>query len=140
MKTSPTIVAPNTPVIPPSTSTVAPQKPPAGPQSSTNPIAGEHSPKEVIPVSSERKDESCSGNVRAVVEEAEDKEEEEEAVAVTSADKAEAPADDAIVFALETDEPSDWHATPKAYASASFCFSSAPLCSNFQSGSSSMIC
>jgi hypothetical protein len=40
-------------------------------------------------------------------------------VEVTSTDKAEAPADDAIVFPPETD-PSDCHATPKAYATKFF--------------------
>ncbi|KAM0910076.1 hypothetical protein ACQ4PT_014405 [Festuca glaucescens] len=113
-KTSPTVVAPNTPVIPPSTSTAIPQQTPADPQPSPD-AAGEQAPKEVIPVSSGRKDESCSGNFRAAAEETKDKEESE----VSSADKAEAPANDALVFPPETD-PSDCHATPKAYATKFF--------------------
>ncbi|KAM0926939.1 hypothetical protein ACQ4PT_003091 [Festuca glaucescens] len=51
-----------------------------GPQPSIDPVAGEQAPKEVIPVSSGRKDESFS----------------------------------------DTDEPSDCHATPKAYATKFF--------------------
>ncbi|KAM0913770.1 hypothetical protein ACQ4PT_011943 [Festuca glaucescens] len=83
---------------------------------SADPAAGKQASKEVIPVSRGRKDESCSGNFRAAAEKAKDKEEAE----VTSADKAEAPADDAIVFAPETGDPSDCHATPKAYATKFF--------------------
>jgi hypothetical protein len=86
MKTSPAVVAPNTPVLPPSTSTAAPEQPPAGPQPSTDPTAGEQAPKEVIPISSGRKDESCSENFRDAAEKTKDKEEAE----VISADKAEA--------------------------------------------------
>ncbi|KAM0925344.1 hypothetical protein ACQ4PT_004266 [Festuca glaucescens] len=115
LKTSPAI-GPNTPVIPPSTSTAAPQQPPADPQPSADPAAGEQVSKEIIHVSSGRKDESYSGNFWAAAEGAKEKEEGE----VTSADKAEAPADDAIVFAANIGDPSDIHATPKAYATKFF--------------------
>ncbi|KAK1604681.1 hypothetical protein QYE76_028354 [Lolium multiflorum] len=111
LKSSPTVIAPNTPIIPPSTSTAAPQPNPADLQSSANPVAGEQAPKEIIPVSNERKDEICSGNFWAAAEEKKDKEEPE----VTSADKAEAAAHHAIVLPMETD-PSKCLATPKAYA------------------------
>jgi hypothetical protein len=49
-------------------------------------------------------------------EEAKDKEEAE----VTSADRAEAPEDDTIVFPTNFGDPSDIHATPKAYATKFF--------------------
>ena len=99
-------------MIPPSTSTAAPQPPPTNPQPSADPAAGDKAPKEIIPISSGHKDGSCSGNYQAATEGAKDKEEAE----VTSADKAEAPADDAVVSARNAGDASDVHATPKAYA------------------------
>jgi hypothetical protein len=74
--------------------------------------AREQAQKEVIPVSSGQKDGSCSGTKRASTEEAPDNEE----AKVTSTDKAEAPANDAIVFPAVFGDPSDIHSTPKAYA------------------------
>jgi hypothetical protein len=111
MMTSPA-VGPNTPIIPPSTSTVAPQTSPAKPQPSISPAAGKQAEEEVITISSGQKDGSYSGTKRAAAEEAKDKEEAE----VTSADKAEAPANDAIVFPAVFGDPSDIHSTSKAYA------------------------
>jgi hypothetical protein len=115
MKTSPAF-GPNTPIIPPNTSTAAPPKSPTHPQPSTSPATGEQAQKEVIPVSSGQKDGSCSGTKRAATEEAQDNEEAE----VTSADKAEAMANDAIVFPAIFGDPSDIHSTPKAYATKFF--------------------
>jgi hypothetical protein len=73
---------------------------------------------EVIPVSSGRKDESCSATKRAAPDEAQDRGQEE--AEVTSADKAEATAHDAIVFLANFGDPSDLYATPKAYSTKFF--------------------
>jgi hypothetical protein len=73
---------------------------------------------EVIPVSSGRKDGSCSATKRASPEEAQDRGQEE--VEVTSADKAEATAHDAFVFSANFGDPSDLYATPKAYSAKFF--------------------
>jgi hypothetical protein len=86
------------------------------PQPSTSPATGKQTQEEVIPVSSGQKDGSCSGTKRAAAEGAKDKEEAE----VTSADKAEAPANDAIIFPENFGDPSDIYATPKAYATKFF--------------------
>jgi hypothetical protein len=67
-------------------------------------------------VSSGQKGGSCSATKRVAPEEAKDKEEAE----VTSADKAEATARDAIVFAKNFGDPTDLTYTPKAYATKSF--------------------
>ena len=97
LKVSPTVIAWNTPIIPPSTYAAPPQPSPADPQPSPAPAAREKTPKEVIRISSERKDESISGNFRAATGDTKDKEEAE----VTSADRAEAAANDALVFLPE---------------------------------------
>jgi hypothetical protein len=113
IKTSPAIGS-NTPIIPPITSTAAPQPSPAKPQQSTTPSTGNQAQEEVIPFRSERKDGSCSGTKRAAAEEAKDKEE------ANSAYKAEAPANNALVFPENFCDPSDIYATPKAYATKVF--------------------
>jgi hypothetical protein len=115
MKTSPA-VAPATPVIPPTTSAAAPPQAPTAPPSSAIPATGDQAPKNIGPSGSGRKDESCSGNFWAAAEKDKGKGEAE----VTSADRAEAPADDALVLTHEADDPSDCHATPKAYATRFF--------------------
>jgi hypothetical protein len=116
LKASPAVIVPNTPIIPPSTSTTSTQPTSADLQPSTGPAAEEQAPKEITYISNGRKDESCSRNFRDTTEEAKEKEE----ARVTSADKAEALADDAVVFVPNTDDPSDSHATPKAYATKFF--------------------
>jgi hypothetical protein len=72
--------------------------------------------EETIPVSSERRDGSLSKTKRVDAEEAKDKEEAE----VTFADKAEAPANDALVFPEKFGDPTDLYSTPKAYATKFF--------------------
>jgi hypothetical protein len=111
LKSSLTVIAPNTPIIPPSTFTASPQPNPTDLQPSADPAAGEQAPKEIIPISSGHKDESCFGNFRAATEDNKDMEDTE----VTSSNKAEAAAHDAIIFPSTTD-PSECLATPKAYA------------------------
>jgi hypothetical protein len=73
---------------------------------------------QVIPVSSVRKDGSCSAAKWAAPEEAQDKGQEE--AEVTSADKVEAGAHDAIVFPANFGDPSDVYATPKTYSTKFF--------------------
>jgi hypothetical protein len=73
LNASPAVIVPNTPIIPPSTSTTSTQPTSADLQPSTGPAAEEQAPKEVISISSGRKDESCSGNFRTAVGEAKDK-------------------------------------------------------------------
>jgi hypothetical protein len=111
MKTSPTI-GPNTPVIPPSTSTALPNHL----QLNLNLQAGDQAQVEVITVSSGQKDGSFSGTKRAAPEESKNKEEAE----VTSAENAEAPANDALTFPKNFGGPTDLYATPKSYATK-FC-------------------
>jgi hypothetical protein len=88
----------------------------AKPQPSTRPAARKQAQEEVIPVSCGQKDGSCSRTKRATAEEAKDKEDAE----VTSADKAEAPANDAIIFPENFGDPTDLYSTPKAYATKFF--------------------
>jgi hypothetical protein len=92
MKTSPA-VGPNT-LVPPSVSTAAPPPSPPEPQLPPSPAAGNQAQTEIIPVSSGQKGGSCSATKRVAPEEAKDKEE----AKVTSADKAEAKAHDALYF------------------------------------------
>jgi hypothetical protein len=66
---------------------------------------------DIIPVSSGRKDGSCSATKRAAHEEAQGKGPEE--AEVTSADKAEATANDAIVFPANFGDPSDSMLCPR---------------------------
>jgi hypothetical protein len=73
---------------------------------------------DVIPVSNGKGGGSCSTTKRAAPEGAQDKGPEE--AEVTSADKAEAVAKDAIVFPTNFGDPSDLYATPKVYSTTLF--------------------
>jgi hypothetical protein len=114
LMTSPAI-GPTTPV-PPSTSNTTSQPTPPEAQPTPNTVA--ETQVEVIPVSSGRKDGSCSATKRDTPEEAQDKGQEE--AEVNSADKAEAMAHDAIIFSAKFCDPSDHYATSKAYSTKFF--------------------
>jgi hypothetical protein len=73
---------------------------------------------EIIPVSSGKRGGSCSATKRAAPEESQDKGLEE--TEVTSADKAEASAKDAVDFPANFGDPADLYATPKAYSHTFF--------------------
>jgi hypothetical protein len=93
-------IGPATPV-PLSTSNTAPQ--PTSPKAHPTPDPGAETQVEVIPVRSRKGGGSCSTTKRAAPEGAQDKGPEE--AEVTSADKAEAVAKDAIVFPTNFGDP-----------------------------------
>jgi hypothetical protein len=110
LKTFPAI-GPNTPVIPPSTYTVAPQQTPTDPHPSTE---NKLQRKSFLSAAGTRT--GAAPETTGLPLRRPRKEEEE----VTSADKAEALADDAIVFPANIGYSFDIHATPKAYATKFF--------------------
>ncbi|KAK1677143.1 hypothetical protein QYE76_037991 [Lolium multiflorum] len=109
LKTSPA-VGPVTPA-PPSASNPAPQ--PSPPEAHPAPDPAADTQVEIIPVSSVKKGGSCSETRQAAPENAQDKGPEE--AEVTSTDKVEASAKDAVGFPANFGDPSDLYATPKAY-------------------------
>ncbi|KAK1651945.1 hypothetical protein QYE76_069750 [Lolium multiflorum] len=104
-------MAPITPT-PPSNSNPTPHSTPPEAQPSHDPAA--HAQPETIPLSSEKGGGSCSATKRAAPEEPQYKVPEE--ADVTSNDKAEASAKDAVGFPTNFGDPLNLYSTPKAYS------------------------
>ncbi|KAK1613871.1 hypothetical protein QYE76_019388 [Lolium multiflorum] len=110
LKTSPAI-GPTTPALP-SASNTAPQ--PTPPKAYPSPDPAAETQVKIIPVSSGKGGGSSSATKRAAPEEPQEKGLEE--AEITSTEKAEGSAKDAVAFSANFGDPSDLYATPKAYS------------------------